>query len=121
MCSHPSAVVANSVASSQAGVKIGDAVGATDWSVLVDPTAAVDVAAARQVPVGQSQGRPEDRRGGEQEWGEDKSITLHTDCTPPGSVAVSCHSIPQHRQMKEDVSIYWCYNCFNHGLQRGGV
>lgn len=55
---HSCAVIAHSAASSQAGVKVGDAVGAAYWSVLVDPAATVHIATARQVPVGQRQGRP---------------------------------------------------------------
>lgn len=57
LCSHPGAVVAHGAASSQTGVEVGDAVGAADRSVLVDPAATVHVAAARQVPVGHGQGR----------------------------------------------------------------
>lgn len=55
--SHPGAVVGDAAAAGQAGVKVGDAVGAADRSVLVDFTATVDVAAAGEVPLGHGQGR----------------------------------------------------------------
>lgn len=54
---HPSAIITHSAASSQTGVEIGNAVRAADRSILVDPAATVHVATARQVPVGQRQGR----------------------------------------------------------------
>ena len=57
VCAHPGAVIAHSAAPGQAGVEVGDAVGAADWSVLVDPAATVHVATARQVPVGHRQSR----------------------------------------------------------------
>ena len=57
MYAHPSAVIAHSAAPGQAGVEVGDAVGAADRSVLVDPAATVHVATARQVPVGHRQSR----------------------------------------------------------------
>ena len=55
VCSYPSAVVAHGAASSQAGVEVCDAVGATDGSVLMDPAATVDVTASCQVPVSHRQ------------------------------------------------------------------
>lgn len=62
LCTHPSAVVADGAASSQTGVEVGYAVRAADWSVLVDPAAAVHVAAARQVPVGHRQSRAAEKK-----------------------------------------------------------
>lgn len=56
---HPGAVIAHCAAPGQTRVEVGDAVGAAHGSVLVDPAAAVDVAAARQVAVSHRQGRPE--------------------------------------------------------------
>lgn len=59
---HPGAVIAHSATSGQTWVEIGDPVGATDRSVLMDPAAAVHIATACQVPVGHGQGRPEHTR-----------------------------------------------------------
>lgn len=61
---YPGAVVANRVAACQAGVKVGDAVRAADWRILVNLTATVHVAAARQVPVSQRQSWPGERGEG---------------------------------------------------------
>ena len=60
VCAHPGAVIAHGAASCQARVEVGNAVGAADRSVLVDPAATVHVATARQVPVGHRQGRTAD-------------------------------------------------------------
>lgn len=54
---HPGAVVADGAASGQTRVEVGDAVRAAHGSVLMDPAAAVDVAAARQIPVSHRQCR----------------------------------------------------------------
>lgn len=56
-CWYPAAVVGHAAAACQARVEVGDAVRAADWSVLVDLAAAVDVAAARQVPLGHGESR----------------------------------------------------------------
>lgn len=61
---HPGAVVAHGAASGQTGVEVGDAVGAAHGSVLVDPAAAVDVAAARQIPVSHRQRRAAEAQRG---------------------------------------------------------
>lgn len=61
---YPGAVVADRVAACQAGVKVGDAVRAADWRILVNLTATVHVAAARQVPVSQRQSWPGERGEG---------------------------------------------------------
>lgn len=66
-CAHPSAIIAHSGASSQAGVEVRNAIGATDRSILVDPAATVDVAAARQVPVRHRQSRTADTENVNQE------------------------------------------------------
>lgn len=55
--SHPGAVVGHAAAAGQAGVKVGDPVGAADRSVLVDFTAAVDVTTSGQVPLGHGESR----------------------------------------------------------------
>lgn len=53
--SYPGAVIGHAVAAGQAGIEVGDAVGAADRSVLVDFTTAVHIAAAGQVPLGHGQ------------------------------------------------------------------
>lgn len=60
VCAHPGAIIAHSGASSQAGVEVRNAIGATDGSVLVDPAATVDITAARQIPVRHCQSRTAD-------------------------------------------------------------
>lgn len=60
MCVYPSAFIAHGAASSQAGVEVRDAVGATDGSVLMDPAATVDITASCQVPVSHRQSRAAD-------------------------------------------------------------
>lgn len=60
--SHPGAVVGHAVAAGQAGVKVRDAIGATDWSVLVDFTAAVHIATSGQVPLGHGESRSGERK-----------------------------------------------------------
>lgn len=54
--SYPGAVVGHAAAAGQAGVEVRDAVRAADRSVLVDLTAAVDVTAPGQVPLGHGEG-----------------------------------------------------------------
>ena len=66
---YPSAVVGQGIAASQAGVEVGNAVGATHRGVLVDLTAAVHVTAARQVPVRHGECRPREQRERER-WRE---------------------------------------------------
>ena len=65
---HPCAVIGHGAAAGQAGVEVGDAVGAADRSVLMNPTATVHITASRQVPLSQSHagaaGRQRVRRGG---------------------------------------------------------
>lgn len=55
--SYPGAVVGHAAAAGQAGVKVCDAIGAADWSVLVDFTAAVHITTSGQVPLGHGEGR----------------------------------------------------------------
>ncbi len=50
--SYPGAVVGDTAAAGQAGVKVCDAVRAADWSVLVDFTAAVHITTSSKVPLG---------------------------------------------------------------------
>lgn len=57
MSTHPGAIIAHGAASSQAGVEIGNAIRAADWSVLMDPAATVHVATTRQIPVSHREGR----------------------------------------------------------------
>ncbi len=65
---HPGAVIAESAASRQAGVEICDAIWATNRSILVDPTATIHITASRQVSMGQSEGRPEEKHRGGTVW-----------------------------------------------------
>lgn len=65
---HSGAVVGDRAAACQAGVKVGDAVGAADWRILVHLTATVHVTAACQVPVSQRQSWPE-------RWGGHNKLT----------------------------------------------
>lgn len=53
---YPCAVVGHSAAPSQAGIEVCDAIRAADRGVLVDLAAAVHVATASQVSVGQGEG-----------------------------------------------------------------
>lgn len=68
MCKHivslyPRAVVGDGAAPGQAGVEVRDAIRAADRSVLVDLAAAVHVATASQVSVGQGEGRTAETNG----------------------------------------------------------
>lgn len=77
-CWYPAAVVSHAAAARQARVEVGDAVRAAHRSILVDLTAAVDVAAARQVPLGHGESRS--AGGGEgrgREWCVHRSVLKH--------------------------------------------
>lgn len=80
-CWYPTAVVSHAAAAGQARIEVGDAIRAAHRSVLVDLTATVDVAAARQVPLGHGKsrsaggGRDEEMKGrGARQWCVHRSV-----------------------------------------------
>lgn len=60
--SYPGAVVGHAAAAGQARVKVRDAIGAADRSVLVDFTAAVHITTSGQVPLSHGESGSGDRK-----------------------------------------------------------